>query len=94
MRPPGRYPGTRSRPSRHRLEGEATLEDHPYAGWVAAYADPAFQRATREAIALLDDAAAAADEATRQLMLTAFVDATWYEEQFWARAYALEAWPA
>lgn len=72
----------------------AHLDDHPYAGWVAAYADPAFQRVTREAIALLDDAAAAADEATRQRMLTAFVDATWYEEQFWARAYALEAWPA
>ena len=70
----------------------ATLEDHPYAGWVAAYADPAFQRATREAIALLDDAAAAADEATRQLMLTAFVDATWYEEQFWARSYELQRW--
>ena len=72
----------------------AHLDDHPYAGWVAAYADPAFQRVTREAIALLDDAAAAADDATKQRMLTAFVDATWYEEQFWARAYALEAWPA
>ena len=75
-------------------ERAAQLADHPYAGWVAAYADPAFQQVTREAIALLDDAAAAADEATRQRMLTAFVDATWYEEQFWARAYALEAWPA
>lgn len=72
----------------------ATLEDHPYAGWVAAYADPAFQRATRGAISLLDDAATAVDDPTRDRMLTAFVDATHYEELFWRRAYELEAWSA
>ena len=72
----------------------ARLDGHPYAGWVAAYADPAFQQVTREAIALLDEAAASSDDATRERMLTAFVDATWYEEQFWARAYALEVWEA
>ena len=72
----------------------ARLDGHPYAGWVAAYADPAFQQVTREAIALLDEAAASSDDATRERMLTAFVDATWYEEQFWARAYALEVWQA
>ncbi|HSO69342.1 MAG TPA: TenA family protein [Arachnia sp.] len=70
----------------------AHLDGHPYAGWVAAYADPTFQQVTREAIALLDDAAASSDDGTRERMLTAFVDATWYEEQFWAQAYALEAW--
>lgn len=72
----------------------AHLDGHPYAGWVAAYADAAFQQVTREAITLLDETAASSDGATRERMLTAFVDATWYEEQFWARAYALEVWEA
>ncbi|CAL8968631.1 Aminopyrimidine aminohydrolase [Tessaracoccus sp. O5.2] len=72
----------------------AALSPHPYAGWVAAYADPAFQDVTRQAIGWLDDAATAADEDTRARMLTAFVDATHYEELFWARSYDLEAWQA
>ncbi len=75
-------------------ERAARLSPHPYAGWVAAYADPGFLDVTRQAIAQLDAAAAAADDATRSRMLTAFVDATWYEEQFWAASYELEAWPA
>lgn len=74
-------------------ERAAALSPHPYAGWVAAYADPGFLDVTRQAIGHLDDAAAAADEATRSRMLTVFVDATWYEEQFWGRSYELESWP-
>ncbi|MHA6513762.1 TenA family protein [Tessaracoccus sp. Z1128] len=70
----------------------ASLSPHPYAGWVAAYADPAFQHVTREAITLLDDAAAGTDDVTRGRMLTAFVDATYYEELFWAGSYTLERW--
>ncbi len=68
------------------------IADHPYGSWVAAYADPAFQKTTARAIELLDEAAEAADEATRSAMLTAFTDATRYEELFWERAYNLESW--
>lgn len=77
-----------------RLAANATLpKDHAYAPWVAAYDDAAFRDATTQAIAIMDAAAEGADDATREAMLTAFVDATWYEEQFWAKSYELEAWP-
>lgn len=69
------------------------MTDHPFGGWAAAYADEAFQDATRQAIKLLDEAAASADDATREQMLTAFIDATYYEEQFWAKSYEQETWP-
>lgn len=70
----------------------AGLTDHPYGSWVQAYDDPAFQESTRQAIALMDHAAEGADPRTRRAMLEAFVDATWYEEQFWARSYDLQRW--
>ncbi|GAA4893654.1 hypothetical protein GCM10025789_08550 [Tessaracoccus lubricantis] len=73
-------------------ETASAVKDHPFGAWAAAYADPAFQDATRQAIVFLDEAAAAADDATRAAMLTAFVDATYYEEQFWAKSYQQEAW--
>ena len=68
------------------------IEGHPYGSWVAAYDDPAFRESTRTAIRLMDDAAESADDATRAAMCEAFVDATWYEEQFWARSYDLQRW--
>ena len=37
--------------------------------------------------------AEASDEATRDTMAEFFAAATWYEQQFWARSYELEAWP-
>lgn len=78
----------------HRLATTASLvADHPYAAWAAAYNDPVFQEETRTAIALLDEAAERADGETRQAMLTAFADATYFEERFWERSYALERWP-
>lgn len=77
-----------------RLAREASVvAGHPYRQWVAAYDDPAFQAATCTAISLLDDAAEAGSAATRQAMAEAFEAATWYELQFWARSYELEAWP-
>lgn len=77
----------------HRLASSAALvADHPFGAWVKAYNDPAFQEDTRTAVSLLDEAAQSADDATREAMLTAFVDATYYEELFWARAYAGEQW--
>ncbi|MDO5082432.1 TenA family transcriptional regulator [Arachnia propionica] len=73
-------------------ERAATVQEHPYGTWVAAYADPAFQQATATAIDLLDEAAESADEATRTQMLSVFADATRYEELFWERSHHLEAW--
>lgn len=73
-------------------EKAASVKDHPYGTWVAAYADPTFQATTATAIELLDEAAEAADEPTREQMMTAFVDATRYEELFWERSHQLEAW--
>ena len=76
-----------------RLAATASLvKGHPYDGWVAAYNDPAFQAETRRAIELMDEAAEQANDATRDAMLTAFIDATHYEELFWARSYELEGW--
>lgn len=74
-------------------ETASVVTDHPFGGWAAAYADEAFQDATRQAIKLLDEAAASADDATREQMLTAFIDATYYEEQFWAKSCEQETWP-
>lgn len=71
----------------------SSVGDHPYRSWLAAYDDPAFHAATCTAITLLDEAAEATDDATRDAMAAAFAAATWYEKQFWARSYALEQWP-
>ena len=73
-------------------ERAQAVENHPYGTWVAAYADPAFQETTATAIELLDEAAEAADDATRTVMLDTFTDATRYEELFWERSHCLEAW--
>ena len=73
-------------------ERAGAVENHPYGTWVAAYADPAFQETTATAIELLDEAAEAADDATRTVMLDTFADATRYEELFWERSHSLETW--
>ncbi len=70
----------------------AGITDHPFGHWAAAYGDPAFQESTRQAIAIMDAAASVASEEIRSAMLDAFIAATWYEEQFWARSYELQRW--
>ncbi|MRG59935.1 bifunctional hydroxymethylpyrimidine kinase/phosphomethylpyrimidine kinase [Agromyces sp. CFH 90414] len=45
---------------------------HPYASWLATYADPAFAIATRRAIEIVTEAAAAASADVRERMLRAF----------------------
>lgn len=68
------------------------IEDHPYAAWVAAYADPSFQEVTEGAIALLDEAASTATDKELEAMRQAFQTATFYEEQFWAKSYEQQTW--
>lgn len=57
---------------------------HPYASWLATYADPAFEAATREAIDVVTAAAAAAEPATRARMLRAFEISSAHERAFFA----------
>jgi hydroxymethylpyrimidine kinase/phosphomethylpyrimidine kinase/thiamine-phosphate diphosphorylase len=57
---------------------------HPYASWLATYADPAFEQATRTAIDYATAAAAAADAGTRARMRRAFVSSSAHELAFFA----------
>jgi thiaminase/transcriptional activator TenA len=65
--------------------------DHPYARWVAAYDDPAFQESTRRARELVDDAAVRAPGEV-PAMHRAFAVATRYELEFWRSAHVQESW--
>ncbi|MEZ3158984.1 bifunctional hydroxymethylpyrimidine kinase/phosphomethylpyrimidine kinase [Microbacterium sp. BWT-B31] len=62
----------------------ATDASHPYASWLATYADPAFERATDEAVAHVAEAAAIAEPAMRSRMLRAFESSSAHELAFFA----------
>ena len=66
---------------------------NPYKAWIDAYADPAFDKATRAAVALCDELAAASTPAMRDLMTETYVDATRMEWMFWDSAWKKEGWP-
>lgn len=66
------------------LDAEARDPRHPYAAWLATYADPAFEAATEQAIAYATDAAAAADSAGRARMRRAFEISSAHELAFFA----------
>ena len=55
---------------------------HPYARWLATYADPGFAAANERAIGFVTSAAAAADERDRRRMHRAFVIACEHERAF------------
>jgi len=57
-------------------------EDHPYGAWLRTYADEAFAAAARQAVAIMDAAAAAETEAGRLRMLAAFEQSCRYELDF------------
>lgn len=57
---------------------------HPYASWLATYADPAFDEATRTAIGYAAETAAAADAGTRERMRRAFETSSAHELAFFA----------
>jgi thiaminase/transcriptional activator TenA len=67
--------------------------DNPYRAWIDTYADADFEAATKAVIAITDDAAAAAGEAERARMHTAFLRCTQFEWMFWDAAYRRETWP-
>ncbi|WP_397428098.1 bifunctional hydroxymethylpyrimidine kinase/phosphomethylpyrimidine kinase [Pseudarthrobacter sulfonivorans] len=55
---------------------------HPYAGWLRTYADEDFAQATREAIAMVDDAARKASGDEREAMVEAFKHSSRFEVEF------------
>ena len=64
---------------------------HPYASWLATYADPAFEDATDQAIALVTATAVTAAPATRDRMLRAFEVSSAHELAFFAAPFASSA---
>lgn len=63
---------------------EARDPQHPYASWLATYADPGFTQATEQAIAYVSAAAAAATPSLRGRMFRAFETASAHELAFFA----------
>lgn len=55
---------------------------HPYATWLATYADPAFAAATAQAVQYVTQTAAAAGPTTRARMRAAFVASSRHEREF------------
>ncbi|MDO4241799.1 MAG: TenA family protein [Microbacteriaceae bacterium] len=60
--------------------------EHPYATWVAAYADESFHASVRRAIDIVERALERATEAEREAAFEAFRAATRFEELFWLQA--------
>lgn len=61
---------------------------HPYASWLATYADPAFEEANARAIAIVAELAAEGDEGLRERMYAAFERSARHELAFFAAADA------
>jgi hydroxymethylpyrimidine kinase/phosphomethylpyrimidine kinase/thiamine-phosphate diphosphorylase len=64
----------------------ALAPEHPYASWLATYADPAFADATREAIAIVTRVASGATAELRERMHRAFRVSSEHELAFFDRA--------
>jgi len=67
---------------------------NPYNDWIDAYADPAFDKATRSAAALCDELAAAAPSSIWKRMTETYVHCTRMEWMFWDSAWKKENTPA
>ena len=67
----------------------AAGDAHPYAAWLATYADPAFAAATRRACELVDEAAVIAGPSRRAAMLAASLVSAAYERDFFRAPEAL-----
>ena len=75
------------------LHRAGNLDAHPYRRWIATYADPGFQEATRAACAHTDRAAQLADAGTRERMLAAFERSSMHEYLFFDQGITRPAWP-
>jgi hydroxymethylpyrimidine kinase/phosphomethylpyrimidine kinase/thiamine-phosphate diphosphorylase len=79
--------GTRLRAAESAAEAAGSA--HPYAAWLATYADPAFAAATRRACELVDEAAVLAGPSRRAAMLEASRVSAAYERDFFRAPEAL-----
>lgn len=59
-------------------------QEHPYRRWLETYSDPDFAEATRQAVNIMDSAAAAGSAQERLQMRQAFADSARYERDFFA----------
>jgi thiaminase/transcriptional activator TenA len=66
---------------------------HPFADWIATYADPGFAQTAATMRSLTDRAASSATPNVRAAMLGAFGRACEYEWLFWDSAWRRETWP-
>lgn len=71
----------------------AHMDGNPYADWIKAYSDPAFEKSTQRAISLCNRLAEKADAATRRRMTDIYLKCSRLEWMFWDSAYRREGWP-
>jgi thiaminase/transcriptional activator TenA len=67
--------------------------DHPYAEWIATYADPEFATLTAEVEALADRLAKRAGAGVTERMDAAYALCTTLEWMFWDASWRGERWP-
>ncbi len=67
----------------------AKMDDNPYADWIRAYSDPAFEESNARCMEICDWLAANASEETRRKMTEAYLQASRQEWLFWHSAYNL-----
>jgi len=72
---------------------KTAASDNPYRAWIDTYADDGFGEAVRAVIATTDHANAAASDAVRDRMATAFIRSCQYEWLFWDGAWHRRSWP-
>ena len=65
----------------------ASLEGNPYKEWVLEYGNEEFTEGVNSVLALADEWAAAADDATRARMTRAYLEAALFEYAFWDFGY-------
>ncbi|MDE5727991.1 MAG: TenA family protein [Duncaniella sp.] len=70
----------------------ADLDGNPFADWIKAYSDPAFDASTAKAIAICDKLAAKASDDVRARMTDAYLKAARMEWLFWETAYTPRNW--
>ena len=75
------------------LLASRTKKPNPYDAWIDSYADPSFDKATRAAVTMCDELAAATTPVVRSQMTEAYVTATRMEWMFWDSAWKKERWP-
>lgn len=70
----------------------AKLDGNPYADWIRAYSDPAFDLATERAIAICDRLAEATTPAVRRKMTGIYLQCSRMEWRFWHTAHTPQPW--